>query len=101
MPVNIRLSEKFSLIEDINCWIITENTRPKWFYTTLYDALRDWYFNEAPKGSRARNELQLLHFLKNAEMRLIQALNNITKRDVDTKTPLIKQEEKKNEHRSS
>lgn len=78
--VNIKLSNTHALVNDVNCWVIVENSRPKWFYTSLFSALKDWYFNEAPKHSKAKDEPELLNYLKNSEKRLLQSLNTIENR---------------------
>ncbi len=76
--VNIKLNETHTLTSDSNNWTISENDKPIWFYCTLESALKDWYFNENPKGSRAKDEHQLIKHLENAMKCLKSTLNTIT-----------------------
>jgi len=94
--MDIKINSKYSLTSDTHNWIISRDGKQQWFYSSLYDALWDAYFNEIPKQSKATNDIELISFLKNSAEKLWRTLNTIQKEGLKSKKPIIPEKIKLN-----
>ncbi len=88
----IKLTSKYSLTSDAHNWIVMKDGVWNWYYSTLYDALYDVYFNEDIKRSRASNDVELINVLKKSAEGLYKALKAIQENGTKGKNPIIPEE---------
>ena len=85
--MKILLNKKYGIDSDRLQWILNKNSRPYWFFTDLESLLKA-YVEVKMRSSKARNVDQLIYSQKKIVEGLLQALNNISGKDLATKLPI-------------